>query len=251
MLSFKKVIKTAMLVVLSLNFFAQQSLSFKSAQLKNKRVQNAYANTWIALSNEMKVQKIDPNNFEIFIRAFKHEAELELWLRNKNEKKFILFKTIPICASSGELGPKRQEGDGQVPEGLYEVSAFNPASSYHLSLKVSYPNKSDKVLAKGKTGGDIMIHGNCVTIGCIPLQNDPIEEVYILCVEAQNRKLPIKIEIYPCRFTPQNKNMLKNNFSVEKNKFWENIKPGYTYFETNKTPAKYKIDEKGNYVFEK
>jgi len=244
----KAIIKIALLVVLPFTGIKAQGESFKASQMKNKRVKEAYTAKWAGLEKELKAKKIDPAAFDVFIRAFKSEGELELWVKNKSEEKYILFKKIPICAASGELGPKRREGDGQVPEGLYDISAFNPNSSYFLSLKVSYPNKSDRLLAKGPTGGDIMIHGNCVTIGCIPLQDDPVKDLYILCVEAKNRKLPIRVEIYPCRFSINEK--ILNDFPDEKKNFWQSIKTAYTYFETNKKPVKYRISDKGTYVFE-
>ena len=228
---------------------SQSTASFKTSQLKISRVKKAYDTKWPSLEKELKVKKIDPASFDVFIRVFKSEAELELWVKNKNDASFILLKKIAVCATSGSLGPKRREGDGQVPEGIYEVSMFNPLSDYHLALKVSYPNASDRILAKGPTGGDIMIHGNCVTIGCIPLQNEPVEDVFILCIEARNRKSPIRVEIYPCRFSETNLKILKEKASEEKNNFWNNIKPAYEYFETNKQPIKFRVDKKGLYVY--
>lgn len=248
----KAIINIALLVCVGLlnPSFSQQNGTFKSQQLKNKRVKDAYANKWAALEAELKAKKVSPSSLEVFIRIFKKEQELELWVKNKADSKFIFLKKIAICASSGELGPKRKEGDYQVPEGIYDIESFNPNSSYFLALKVSYPNKSDKILVDGKrTGGDIMIHGNCVTIGCIPLQDEPVKDVYMLCVEAKNNSTSPRIEIYPCKFTTENIKFLGENFNENKNNFWKNIKPAYTYFEANKSPAKYSINPKGLYVF--
>lgn len=230
--------------------FSQENSTFKAQQMKNKRVKDAYATKWPSLEAELTAKKINFSSMEVFIRIFKKEKELELWVKNKADSKFTFFKKIAICASSGELGPKRKEGDYQVPEGIYDIPVFNPNSSYFLALKVGYPNKSDKILVDGKrTGGDIMIHGNCVTIGCIPLEDDPIKDVYMLCVEAKNNNTSPRVEIYPCKFTAENIKYLEGNFDSGKNKFWENIKPAYTYFETNKLPAKFSINTKGAYVF--
>ncbi len=218
--------------------------------MKNKRVKDAYSLKWPALEAELKAKKINPSSLEVFIRIFKKEKELELWVKNKADAQFTFLKKIAICASSGELGPKRKEGDYQVPEGIYDIPSYNPNSSYFLALKVGYPNKSDKILVDGKrTGGDIMIHGNCVTIGCIPLQDEPVKDVYMLCVEAKNNNTSPRVEIYPCRFTAENVKFLEDNFNEGKNNFWKNIKPAYTYFEANKSPAKYSINAKGLYVF--
>ena len=178
------------------------------------------------------------------------EKELELWVKNKSDDKYTFLKKIAICASSGELGPKRKEGDYQVPEGIYDIPSFNPNISYFLALKVGYPNKSDQILKSGsRAGGDIMIHGNCVTIGCVPLEDDPVKDVYMLCVEAKNNKTAPRVEIYPCKFTPENIKMLREDFDETKNNFWNNLSPAYTYFELNKTPAKYTVDKSGKYVF--
>jgi murein L,D-transpeptidase YafK len=248
----KAIIKIALLV--NLGFanlcFSQESSSFKAQQMKNKRVKDAYATKWPSLEAELKAKKINPSSLEVFIRIFKKEKELELWVKNKADAQFIFLKKIAICASSGELGPKRKEGDYQVPEGIYDLPMFNPNSSYYLAMLVGYPNKSDRILKTGtRAGGDIMIHGNCVTIGCIPLQDDPVKDVYMLCVEAKNNNTMPRVEIFPCKFTAENEKYLEQNYNAEKNNFWKNIKPAFTYFEVNKTPAKYSINAKGLYVF--
>ncbi len=230
----------------------KQSDSFKTVQLKNARVKKAYTNKWEDLKKQLDEKKIDSQKFNIYLRAFKFEKEFEIWVKNTSDTKYQLLKTIPICASSGELGPKQKEGDGQVPEGFYEINAFNPNSNYNLALKVSYPNAADKIRNIGnRLGGDIMVHGDCVTIGCIPLQNDPITEVYILCVEAQNRKLSICIDIYPCKFTTQNTAMLANNYGKSLLNFWDSLKESYLFFEKNNYQPRIKITKKGEYTVEK
>jgi len=121
----------------------------------------------------------------IYFRSFKYDSELEVWVKNGKKEKFKLFKKYKVCALAGTLGPKRFEGDYQVPEGFYYINEFNPNSEYHLSLGLNYPNNSDKILSDAyKPGGDIFIHGSCVTVGCIPLTDPMIEEVYILAAHA-------------------------------------------------------------------
>ena len=138
--------------------------------MKNKRVKAAYDHKWAGLQNLLTEKGVNKSRFELYTRVFKEENLLEAWVKSGNSGDYILLKTFSICAKSGVLGPKRRQGDGQVPEGFYEISSFQPQSSYHLALKVAYPNKSDRLKATSKDpGGDIMIHGNCVTIGCIPL----------------------------------------------------------------------------------
>ncbi len=134
---------------------------------------------------------------ELYLRAFKQERELEVW-GGPGGKALSLIKTYPFCAASGELGPKRKEGDLQVPEGFYEVSAFNPWSDFHLSLKVSYPNASDKILSDAEhPGGLIYLHGGCASIGCIAITDPAIEEVYLLAVDSTVR--PLHFDLFPSR----------------------------------------------------
>jgi len=243
---FKKIINSCLLA--SLGFpFSFQADSFKTQQLKNKRVKAAYTKHWDDLKTLLEVKGINPENFSLYLRIFKLENELEVWAKSKGGKQYSILKSFPICAKSGEPGPKRRQGDGQVPEGFYEISAFQPQSSYHLALKVGYPNKSDRIKATSDDpGGDIMIHGNCVTIGCIPIRDEPVEELYILCVEAKNKGYIIYTDIYPFKFKEQNLDLLteKNELAV----FWKSLKPAYDFFETNKSLAKITTDTKGNYI---
>jgi murein L,D-transpeptidase YafK len=248
----KKIINTSLLVILIslFSFRANFDNGFKTSQLANKRVRAAYDKKWINLQTQLAAKKFDKDNFELYFRIFKLEKEFEVWLKNKEDLKYSLFKTIPICASSGELGPKRKQGDYQVPEGFYEIATFNPNSSYHLAMKINYPNQSDQLKkTAADAGGDIMIHGNCVTIGCIPLENEPIEEVYVLATEAKNRKLITQMAIYPCRFNEKNNQLLAKKYSEEKNKFWETLKKSYAHFEKTNSLPKITISKTGDYTF--
>jgi murein L,D-transpeptidase YafK len=174
---------------------------------------------------------------ELYLRAFKKERKLELWASAKG-KPMTLVKTYDFCAASGELGPKRKEGDLQVPEGLYEISQFNPGSNFHLSMKVSYPNASDRVRSDPKQpGGLIYIHGDCVSVGCIAIQNEPIEEVYLL---AESVKTPIRVDIFPMK--------LDGPIEGEFAEFWKELAPAYTGFEATKRPAKFTVSKAGAYV---
>jgi len=247
--SFKKVIKTLLLVsLITLFSFNNKPESFKSGQIKYPKVKAAYAKKWDVLQKDLMEKGITTTNFEVHLRNFKYEKQLELWARNKGDKEYKLVKTFKVCATSGDLGPKRKEGDGQVPEGFYEVSWFNPMSDYHLGLKVNYPNASDRIKSKGnRPGGDIMIHGNCVTIGCIPIENEPVEELYVACVEAKNNNNTITLEMYPCRFTEANWNSLSKQAPGENLKFWETLKPVYLHFEANHQMPAVKVSKEGDY----
>src|SRR6266516_5598597 len=114
----------------------------------------------------------------VYIRIFKEEKQLELWVSRTRE--FELFKTYPICTFSGDLGPKLREGDSQSPEGFYfgGPPQLNPASRFHLSFNLGYPNAFDR--ANGRTGGALMVHGDCVSVGCYAMTNEWIEEIYTM-----------------------------------------------------------------------
>ncbi len=150
---------------------------------------------------------------------------------------------LPICI----------EGDYQVPEGFYCINMFNPKSLYHLSLGINYPNASDLVLSDSlKPGNDIYIHGNCITVGCIPIQDNQIEELYILASEAKNQGEDfIPIHIFPVAF-----NNAKSREYLEKTtkedqayqKFATNIRQVYDYFELHKKLPVISVNKKGEYV---
>lgn len=138
----------------------------------------------------------------VYIRSFKYDGQLEVWVKNSPKEEYKLFKNYRVCALAGSLGPKRMEGDYQVPEGFYYINEFNPRSNYHLSLGLNYPNPSDRVLSDMfKPGGDIYIHGSCVTVGCIPVNDQQIEELYILAAHARNSGQDfIPVHIFPIRY---------------------------------------------------
>jgi murein L,D-transpeptidase YafK len=131
----------------------------------------------------------------ISILAFKEEEILEVWAQVDDNNR--LLKSYPFSANSGMLGPKLKEGDKQIPEGLYKIEYLNPNSSYHLSLKVSYPNDFDqkKTIEDGRTdiGSDIFIHGRDVTGGCIPLGDKAIEELFIMAATAIENNIAVII----------------------------------------------------------
>jgi murein L,D-transpeptidase YafK len=169
----------------------------------------------------------------------------------KSTSTFALLTTYPFCASSGVLGPKRKEGDLQIPEGVYNINHFNPFSDFHLSLGVSYPNSSDKILSDPKSpGGAIYVHGNCVTVGCIPITDDKIKELYVMAVEARNsgqEKIPI--HIFPTRLSDESLTSLQTDYAGSPSliKFWENLMPVYQSFERTKTLADVSVDKQGRY----
>lgn len=180
--------------------------SFKERQLRYPRVREAYEKKGHVINDLLQKNHIDTSNLRIYLRAFKLEKKLELWAKNGNDSVFRLLKEYDICRTSGVPGPKRKRGDLQIPEGFYHINIFNPASRFHLSLGINYPNRSDRILGEaGNLGGDIFIHGACATIGCLPVTDDKIREIYILCIEAKNAgqdKIPVTI--YPAKLNDAN-----------------------------------------------
>lgn len=235
-------------LIILMNIYANPQMSFKQQQLKFERVRTAYDLKWRSLHEDISTRGFT-DKFSMIINAYKAEGKLEVWLRSDEEKQYTLFKTYNACAKSGTLGPKVIEGDLQTPEGFYSVNVFNPMSLYHLSLGIDYPNSVDKARTgkNRKTGGDIYIHGDCVTIGCIPLTDDKIREIYVLAVEARNNgQTNIPVNIFPFRMTKANFDNYAKQFP-QHIAFWSTLQPSFDYFEKNKMMAKV-TQASGNYV---
>jgi murein L,D-transpeptidase YafK len=222
--------------------------------MQHARVKNAYEEKEAVVKNYFVAKKLQAKGSSIFIRAFKKEALLEIWVKQKDAAQFTLLQTYAICAASGVLGPKRKEGDLQVPEGVYEINHFNPLSNFYLSLGISYPNASDKILSDRKNpGGAIYIHGNCVTIGCIPLTDDIIKEVYVMAVEARNsgqKKIPV--HIFPSKLDDAGMQYLTNVYGKNETLmgFWQNLQLIYKDFESTKKLRVIKVNDQGKYYFQ-
>ena len=193
-----------------------------------------------------------PANY-IYIRSFKYDSQLEVWVKNELGDPFKLFKTYKVCVLAGTLGPKRMEGDYQVPEGFYYINEFNPNSNYHLSLGLNYPNLSDRLLSDSlRPGGNIYIHGSCVSVGCIPITDDGIDEVYMLATIAKGQGQDfIPVHIFPIRYNvPKSVNYL-NNLSKDDpalRKFADNLEDAFDYFDKYKQLPVILISDKGEYI---
>ena len=224
---------------------------FKAEQKKFPRVAQAFSAKGDRVIKLLKDKKLSTSKLEICLRAFKQENKLEIWGRN-GKQKFTLVKAYDICYASGSLGPKRKEGDKKVPEGFYKINHFNPESTYHLSLGVNYPNASDLLISDKKTpGGDIYIHGDCVSIGCLAMTDDIIDEIYVLAVEARNAgQIEIPVHIFPCRLTETKSEALFDKYpgSPYLVAFWKSLKKEYDYFEKHKQIPVIGIDDKGRYL---
>ena len=203
---------------------------------ETKRSQDAQKRILHSLKLSFNAKKMALGS-PVFIRIFKENKELELWVQT-NEK-FELYRTYPICAMSGLLGPKTKQGDKQAPEGFYTLSAnsLNPASQYHLALNVGYPNHFDKAMSS--TGSHIMIHGDCCSIGCFAMTNPQIEEIYTIIHHAlQKGQKEIPTHIFPFHLTPEK---LKQYETSSWYFFWSMLQPGYQAFEKTKKLPKVQI----------
>jgi murein L,D-transpeptidase YafK len=201
----------------------------------------------------MSDKGISANYAEVFLRGFKKEQKLELWAKNKGGSNYTLIKTYDFCTTSGELGPKRRSGDRQIPEGFYDVDYFNPNSQYFLSIRINYPNRSDQILSDPLNPGDgIFIHGECVTIGCIPVGTDSMKEIYILAARAKSHGQTIPVHIFPTKLDQIGYNNLISEYrgNTDLINFWENLKQGHDYFEAYKIVPEVRVNPKGRYVYE-
>ncbi len=225
---------------------------FREEQLKFERVREAFGDREMEVVTKLKLNKVNPDSFDLYIRAFKTEGLVEAWVKNKGDEMYRLFTTYTFCSNVGLMGPKREQGDLQIPEGFYMLSKFNPESNFHLSLKVSYPNKSDSLLSGSENlGGQIFIHGGCATIGCIPITNYSIAELYVLAVMAKDKgKEDVPIHIFPARMNYSNyKSLLENTADKELHIFWTNLKPVYQHFEQTGRILGITINHQGRYLF--
>jgi murein L,D-transpeptidase YafK len=235
------------------NFFVFAQTSFLQKQKQYSRVRTAIKEKDSLIKANLKINNIKASELNILIIVFKAEDKLELYAKKKTDKEYKKIETYNICAKSGELGPKRQQGDLQVPEGFYYINRFNPYSSFYLSLGLNYPNASDKKKSSANDlGGDIFIHGDCVTIGCVPMTDDKIKEIYLYAVYAKNagqNKIPVYI--FPFRMTDKNFKNYSNQYKNSEKliKFWTNLKSGYDKFQNDNKDLNIKVDTKGNYLF--
>ncbi|MEO0404169.1 MAG: L,D-transpeptidase family protein [Bacteroidota bacterium] len=147
--------------------------------------------------SEIEQYPVISGNYKVFLYAIKESQWLKAFLKDSETGSLKLIQTIPFCTTSGALGPKRKQGDLQIPEGWYTIDRFNPNSRFHLSLGLNYPNKSDLMRSTFEDPGDnIFIHGGCQSIGCISLGDTPISWLYSLCEGASNKN-DIQVLIAP------------------------------------------------------
>lgn len=222
--------------------------SFLNYQLSFDRVRTSFQEKESVLKNEFREMNLNFPPQEILLMSYKAEGELQVWVKENDVYK--IFKVYEVCGKSGDFGPKRREGDKQVPEGIYTLNAFNPVSNFYLSLGISYPNESDRKRSNAtKLGGDIYIHGSCVTVGCLPMTDEFVKEIYILSILAKNEgQQNIPIHLYPFKFNKLTEYIFYKEYP-EHISFWENLKSEYYFFKENNKIRNFKIDAFGNYNF--
>lgn len=167
----------------------------------------------------------------VYLQITKQPAELTAFIEMGNGS-YTKFKAWPICAYSGGLGPKHKTGDEKSPEGFYSVpaSAMNPASRYHLSFNLGYPNAYDR--GHGRTGDYLMVHGACASIGCYAMTDNAIEAIWTLMQAAfEGGQETVPVHIFPFAMTEANLNRYEGH---EASDFWQELAPAWAAFEAHK-----------------
>jgi murein L,D-transpeptidase YafK len=208
-----------------------------------------------ALQKEFRAKGLEWPARYVFMRSFKYDGQLEVWVKSEAKEKYNLFNTYKVCLQSGAMGPKRVQGDYQVPEGFYYINEFNPNSAYHLALGLNYPNASDKILSDPlRPGNGIYIHGSCVSVGCIPVTDQDIEEIYIIASAAKaSGEDFIPVHIFPVQYSRKKSldfynNYVRNNPSLQQ--FGSQLRAAYDKFEATKEIPIVLVDSKGDYVID-
>ena len=225
---------------------------FKTKQLKRENAKIAYAEKEEYVKKLLADKKIDYKTLETFIRVIKSEQILEIWAKDRRENhKYQLIKTYELCITKNP--DKRRGIDLLTPESFYYIAHFYPFSPYFLRLEVNFPNESDK--KRGRTGGDIAIHGGCFSTYCTPFTDEMIKEIYIFAIEAKSKGMAeVPVHNFPFRMTDDNfkkySNDPKYKDDAKRTSLWKNMKDNYQYFEKNKQLQKFTVDKKGKYIYE-
>ena len=250
----KLMTKTAIISILGiilLSFTIQTD--FLTEQKKYERVRTAIKEKQGLIEKKLKDNLISIDNLNLLIVAYKDNDLVDIYAKTTKVGTYKKILSYDVCSRSGQLGPKRQQGDGQVPEGFYHIDRFNPSSSFYLSLGLNYPNLADKRKSKASNlGGDIFIHGSCVTIGCLPMTDNFIKEIYLLAVYARNNgQNKIPVYVFPFKMTDQNMTTYRAKYKDNKEliSFWDNLKIGYDKFVKDSKELNIKVTENGDYTY--
>ena len=253
-----RLILAALTVIISGGCLYSQT-SFIGVQRSNAKIDEIFNRREEGLKKELEEKRISWPPRSLYIRAFKHNQLVEIWIKGGAQNNYRLFKTDTICMQIGNTGPKRKQGDLQIPEGFYYIDEFNPNSNYHLSLGLNYPNTSDLIICDSlhpgtDPGGEIFIHGNCVSVGCLAINDSPIEELYILSVYAKsNGQDFIPVHVFPVKYDDDESieylhKVTKEDISLRKFEF--KLKEAFDYFEEKKSLPIILVNKNGEYIIE-
>ena len=213
------------------------------------RVQTVITEKGSLILENLQNYQLDSTDLNILFVAYKELDRLDLFAKSTSQENYRLIQHYPICARSGKLGPKKAEGDKQVPEGFYTINRFNPKSKFYLSLGLNYPNAFD--LAHNYTGSDIFIHGKCETVGCLPMTDDLMKEIYLYALWAKDSgQQNIPVYIFPFEMTEENMLIYKPQVNDDTFSFWQNIQQGYQLFQESKKEVTFEvIDRKYHFAY--
>lgn len=250
---FVKILMLAVPVFFAKGILAQTS--FVEFQKSSVKLSGIFTSMEDSVIKQFEDKKLTWPPHEMYIRSFKYDRQLEVWVKATAKEPFKLFKTYKICMQSGTMGPKRMQGDYQVPEGFYYINEFNPNSNYHLALGLNYPNASDRILSDSlHPGNAIYIHGNCVSTGCIPISDEPIEELYIIASHVKSTGQDfIPVHVFPVKYNvKKSADYLAETLKTKPSliDFTTQLKEAFNYFEEKKQLPVILVNKRGEYVVE-
>jgi murein L,D-transpeptidase YafK len=226
--------------------------AFKKQQLSFENVQKTYDSNFKQVQQLLSFKGIHSFDLDFYLRAFKEESILELWVKPKDKTEYVLISSYHFFQGISLLGPKQRQGDHQVPEGVYAIDYFNPQSLFNISLCLNYPNAADAIrnAREQDMGNAICIHGNEASVGCLAITDLRIPNVYILGVEAIDKgQKKIPIHIFPARLTNEKLAELENRYvgNTDFIDLWRSLQPLYTYFEKEQQLLRVTTTSKGFY----
>jgi murein L,D-transpeptidase YafK len=207
------------------------------------RERRALINKGLEVAQLLRAAGVEGPPKQLHFRVFKQEQELEVWASGDASGPLKLVATYEICATSGQLGPKLRQGDGQVPEGFYEIDFFKPRSDYYLAMRINYPNARDRAI--GATGSAIMIHGRCASIGCLAMTDPRIEELWVLARALAKGR--VHVHIFPMRDIAP---LLEVTTDPALHAFWSDLDAGKRAFEADHQLPRVRWDSHGRYLFD-
>lgn len=225
--------------------------AFKKLQLRNKNPQLAYREKEQIVKKLLLDKQIDYASLEVFFRVIKQEQILEVWAKDRTRTpKFKLIKTYPLCVTKNT--DTLRGIDLLIPESFYHIAKFHPDNPYFVRMEVNFPNESDK--KRGRSGGDIAIHGGCYSTYCTPFTDEDIKEIYIFATEAKSKgQKNVPVHNFPFRMTDDNLEKYKKDkrymSDIKRITNWEHMKYGFQYFEKNRVLFDFTVDNKGKYLY--